>query len=93
MKVKRNRNGYTIPIKVGAGASADRLQGEYGGRLKLSVSAPAEKGKANEAVCELLAERTGVRPSDVRIVSGQTCPEKEVFIRGVDKDALRKLLD
>jgi len=93
VKVTRTSDGYAIPVKVNAGASADRIQGEHGGRLKISVSAPAEKGRANEAICSLLAERLGVREADVTIVSGETSPRKKIHIAGVDKDALRTLLD
>lgn len=92
MKVTRTSNGYAIPVKVNAGASADRIQGEHGGRLKVSVAAPAEKGKANDAVRSLLAERLAVRDGDVTIVSGETSTHKRLHIAGVDRDALRTLL-
>ena len=92
MKVTRTSSGYAIPVKVNAGASADRISGEHGGRLKVSVAAPAEDGKANEALCALLAARLHVREGDVRIVSGAASPRKRVHIRGIDKSALRTLL-
>ncbi len=92
MKVKRTSDGYAIPVKVNPGASADRIQGEHGGRLKVSVAAPAEGGKANEAIRTLLADRLGVRERDITIVSGQTSTRKRLHIAGVDKEALRTLL-
>jgi uncharacterized protein (TIGR00251 family) len=45
------------------------------------VRAPPVKGKANEAVIEVLAEFFGVKKSDIRIMSGERSREKVVEIR------------
>jgi uncharacterized protein (TIGR00251 family) len=49
--------------------------------LKVYVRAPPVKGKANEAVIEVLAEFFGVKKSDIRIISGERSREKVVEIR------------
>jgi uncharacterized protein len=51
------------------------------GALKLKVTAPPEKGKANAAVCELLAEVFGVAKRNVEIVRGETTSSKLVTVR------------
>lgn len=83
-----------IALKVVPGSRADAVVGPFGGRLKVKVAAAAEGGRANEAVCELLARELGVRARDVTIVSGPTHPEKVVRVQGVDADTvLRKWAD
>lgn len=46
--------------------------------LKVSVSAPAEKGRANEAVIEAIAKELGIKKSAVEIVRGHTTRIKQV---------------
>ncbi len=50
------------------------------GALKVKVAAPPEKGRANEALCEVLASHYGVAPSRVRVVAGATSSRKRVRI-------------
>ncbi len=50
------------------------------GSLKVNVTAPPERGKANEQICELLAERFGVPLRAVEIVRGHTAARKLVRI-------------
>lgn len=81
-----------IRLKVVPGSSRDAISGALGDRLKVKVAAAAESGKANKAVCELLARTLGVKPRDVEIVSGQTSPEKVVRIAGLSAEqAMAKL--
>ena len=47
-------------MKVVPGSSRDQVVGWLGDASKIKVTAPPEKGKANEAVIELLAEPLGV---------------------------------
>jgi uncharacterized protein len=47
---------------------------------RVSVHAPAEDGKANRAVIELLAEYFGVPKSAIKIVRGQFARKKWVEI-------------
>lgn len=51
------------------GSSRDEIVGWLGDSLK--VKAPPEKGRANEAVVALLAERLGIDNSSIAVVSGQ----------------------
>jgi uncharacterized protein (TIGR00251 family) len=69
-----------LRLRVSAGASRRRVLGVHGGALKLSVTTPPEKGRANEDVVSLVAETFGLRPSDVEIVSGETSPDKVVTL-------------
>jgi len=46
-----------LKVKVVPGSSRDQIAGWLGDALKIKVTAPPERGKANEAVIEILADR------------------------------------
>ena len=50
------------------------------GTWKVRIAAAPEKGKANRALCEFIAERLGVAKSQVRIVSGQSSTMKRIRV-------------
>ncbi len=81
-----------VRVKVVPGASRDELLGLYGDRLRVKVSAPPEGGRANEAVCALLAGRLGLSPRAVRLVSGAGAPLKVIGVRGPDLAAVAAAL-
>ena len=60
--------------------------GRYGERWKIRVAAPAEAGKANEALLELLAATLGVERSRIRVVSGTASRDKIVEVTGIDAE-------
>lgn len=81
-----------VRIKAVPGASRDQLAGLLGDRLKVRVSAAPEGGKANKAICALIARRCGLRPNEVSVITGMTSPLKTVQISGLDADAVRRAL-
>jgi uncharacterized protein len=86
------RDGFlAFSVKVVPGASNDAVGGETGGALKVRVAAPPQDGKANEALCRLLAERLNIARSAVRIVAGERSRTKRVIVRGVTAERLQNL--
>ena len=79
-----------LHLKVVPKASRDRVVGWVGDRLKVQVTAAPERGKANEAVIEVLSAALGLPRSRVRIVAGETSPLKTVDVDG-DESLLLKL--
>lgn len=65
-----------LPVKVIPKASSTRIVGWLGGALKVAVTAAPEKGRANAAVCELLASSLGVAAPGVRCVAGRSSSRK-----------------
>ncbi len=70
----------------------DELIGIRDGVLLVRVSAPPVDGRANVAVCRLIARRVGVAPSRVTLVRGQRSRTKLVRVEGLDADALERAL-
>jgi uncharacterized protein len=70
-----------IRVKVIPKASKDEVVGTMeDGTWKLKVTAVPEQGKANAAVCELLAAHFKVPITRVSVISGQTSSFKHVRI-------------
>ena len=78
-----DEHGVRIAIKAVPGAGRDEIVGPLGDRLKVRVSAPPEGGKANRAICTLLAAALGLKRNRVEIVAGRAHAEKTVEIHGV----------
>jgi uncharacterized protein (TIGR00251 family) len=72
-----------LPVHVQPGARRAGVAGRHGDALKLRVSAPPERGKANEAVCALIADELDARSGDVDVVAGHTSRAKRVVVRNV----------
>lgn len=81
-----------ISVKVVPGASRSRVAGPHGNVLRVQVAAPPERGRANEALCELLAEALGVPRRNVSVVRGTTSPAKTVRVAGLTADEARRRL-
>jgi uncharacterized protein (TIGR00251 family) len=75
--------GVRVAIKAVPGASRTRIVGELGGALKVAVAAAPERGQANRAIVEVLAERLGIPEANVTIIRGHTNPRKEIVIVGL----------
>jgi uncharacterized protein YggU (UPF0235/DUF167 family) len=58
------------------------------GVLLARVSAPALEGRANRALCRLLAKQLGVAPSRVTVVRGLRSRDKLVEVEGIDEGEL-----
>jgi uncharacterized protein YggU (UPF0235/DUF167 family) len=58
----------------------------------IRVTAPPVDGKANDALCRLIAKRAGVAPSRVRVTKGHTARDKVVEVVGVGSAQLRAAL-
>lgn len=68
-----------IRVKVVPGSRRESVE-KFGDGYKVRASVPAEKGRANERVRELLAQKLGCRTADVRILSGHSSAMKWVEI-------------
>jgi uncharacterized protein (TIGR00251 family) len=83
---------FRLPIKVIPGSSRSGVAGWLGDTLRVRVTAPAERGKANAAVESLLSEVLGLTSGGARIVSGGSSPRKTVEIVGLSESEARRRL-
>jgi uncharacterized protein len=71
-----------ISVRVSPGARRTEVVGRYGGGWKVRVAARPERGRANEALAEHLAELLGVPRRAVRVAAGAASRDKVVEIDG-----------
>ena len=75
--------GVLLPVKAQPRARKNGIQGIHAGRLKVAVAAPAEKGKANRKILDVLAKALNVRKSHLQLVQGTTASEKLILVQGI----------
>jgi uncharacterized protein (TIGR00251 family) len=83
----------TIKVRVQPKASRNEVLGYSGDALRLRVTSPPERGKANEAVVSLLAEALGLAKSQVRIVRGHTSRDKLMLVALLTPEEVQQRLE
>ena len=81
-----------LNVKVVPGSSRACIAGWLGETLRVRVTAPPERGKANAAVEELLAGALALPRDAVRIVAGHASARKVVELSGLAEAELRSRL-
>ena len=89
LDVSESGGGVLLPVKVVPGASRTRILGEWQGRARIAVAAAPEKGKANQAVIDLISSLLGVPARQVAVVTGFSAPLKTIRIEGVTAVAVQ----
>jgi uncharacterized protein len=82
----------SLEVRLQPRARRDEIVGERGGAVVVRVSAPPVDGRANAALCALLAKAAGVPASRVQVVRGHSARDKLVRVEGVADAALREAL-
>jgi uncharacterized protein YggU (UPF0235/DUF167 family) len=72
-----------IRLRVAPGSRRTELAGLHGDGWKVRVAAAPERGRANDAVCDLLASIAGVPRGSVNVVVGPASRDKVVDVGGV----------
>ncbi len=81
-----------LSLKVVPGASRDAIAGVHGDAIRVKLRTPPVDGRANRALLEYLAGRLGLRPSALRLVSGESSRRKVVAIGGLSAASARQRL-
>jgi hypothetical protein len=84
--VRRTADGVDVRVRVTPGAATDEVEGTVdrpdGVSLAVRVRAAPHEGAANAAAIRLLARWFDVRPSRIRLVTGDSARLKTVRIVG-----------
>ncbi len=73
-------------VRVLPGSATAGIVGRHGEAWKLRVRAVADRGRANEAVLELLAGALALPKRDLRLVAGHGARDKVVELAGLSAD-------
>jgi uncharacterized protein (TIGR00251 family) len=85
--------GVVLNVRAQPGASRGGLRGEQRGSLRVAVTQVAEKGKANQALIEVLAECLRLKRSQLEWLAGLTQRDKRLLVRGVSRDELAQRIE
>jgi len=92
LEVQAREGSVIFPVRVQPRASKDEIAGVMDGALKVRLRAPAMEDRANEALCEYLAELLKTPKAAVRILSGHHSRSKRVEVRGVTEEQVLALV-
>jgi hypothetical protein len=82
-----------LEVTVSPGARTSEVVGRHGSGWKARIAAPPERGKANRALEELLADVLGVPRDRVAVVAGRTARRKVVEVEGLEAPELVRRLE
>ena len=84
--------GIVVHVLAHPGSKRDAILGVRDGALRVAVTAPPEKGKANAAIQTVLAEAIACNRSQITLLSGETARHKKFLIEGIPPDELNRRL-
>jgi uncharacterized protein (TIGR00251 family) len=81
-----------LRLRVSPGAGRSTVVGRHGDGWKVRVAGAPERGRANEALVELLSSTLGVPRTGVQLASGATGRDKLVELTGIAPDEIDRRL-
>ena len=78
--LRLREGGVEVRVRVVPRGAHERIEGFYGDRLRVRLTAVPEGGQANEALIRLLARAARVAPSRGRVVAGSRDRSKTVLL-------------
>ena len=92
IEVKDHGDGCIVTVRAQPGARRNGVVGEHAGMLKIAVTAPPDKGRANDAIVDVLADVLGLKRAQIEFVSGLTSRQKKLHCHGITANEVRKRL-
>jgi len=92
IEIGQHASGVVLRVRAQPRARLARVVGEHGGALKVAVTEPPERGKANAAIAELLAGALELKRGQITLLAGDSSKEKRFLLAGVDPERLRARL-
>ncbi|HEY7961992.1 MAG TPA: DUF167 domain-containing protein [Solirubrobacteraceae bacterium] len=81
-----------LRVRVQPYAKRNAIVDERDGVLRVDITAAPVEGKANAALCKLIAKRAGIARGRVKIIRGERSREKVVRVEGLASAELRRAL-
>ncbi len=90
IQLQSSSNGTVVRIRAQPGASRTGITGEYDGALRVAISTAPERGKANKAIAQVLADAFGLSKTAVELISGTTSRNKKFLLSGKSVTSVRQ---
>jgi uncharacterized protein (TIGR00251 family) len=81
-----------LMVRLQPRAKRNAIVDERNGVLRVSVAAAPVEGRANAALCKLIAKRAGIARGRVSVIRGERSREKVVRVEGLEPGELRRAL-
>lgn len=85
-------DGVIVPVRAQPKARRNAIVGVHAGRLRIAVTDPPEKGKANKSIGGILAAALKIAPSRVQLIAGASSAQKKFLVAGLSLGVVRDLL-
>ncbi len=85
--------GSRVALHVQPGARRSAVVGMHGDAVKIALQAPPVDGKANRALCRMIAKCCGIPAGAVTILSGESSRNKVLKVSGIAPDQLKIFLE
>jgi len=85
IELKHHANGIVLPVRAQPGARKAGILGVRAGALRVAVTAPADDGRANAALVELLRDVLALKRSQVELLGGFKSRDKTFLLRGLSE--------
>ena len=83
-----------IKLLVRPNSGQNSIEGLHQDRIRIKISKPAERGKANKELISFISEKTGIPKKDIKITSGLHSNLKEIKInKEVTENLASRLLN
>ena len=82
-----------IRVKVLPRSSRTEIAGKTDGIYRIKLTAPPVEGKANKALINFLAKKTGSPKQKIKIIKGEHSRNKTIRIENLPSDGILKYLD
>ncbi len=92
IKIREKAGKLLLSVRVQPGAAGDQIVGAYNGALKIRLTAPAQRNRANRQLLELLARTLNLSAKNLSLSRGQSSRDKTVEIKGLSREELTNLL-
>ncbi len=92
VKIREKAGRLLLSVRVQPGATSDQIVGAYNGALKIRLTAPAQRNRANRHLLEFLASTLNVPAKNLSLSRGRSSRNKTVEIRGLSRKELTHLL-
>jgi len=93
VQLEETSAGIVLPVKAQPGARRNGIVGEHAGSLKVAVTQAPEKGKANDAIVEVLADLLELKRNQLQLIAGATSSLKRFLVTGVSLGELRQRIE
>jgi uncharacterized protein (TIGR00251 family) len=86
------KNELLLDIKAAPGSSKSHVVGISAGRLRITVAAVPENGKANEELRSFLSKVFGIAKKEIVLKTGEHSRLKTVSIPAAYRNSIEKIL-